>query len=49
MHNQPRRFLATLVAAASLAALFAAPARSGDSRSIFVLTDPRETTTATES
>jgi len=41
MHNRPKRLLAALSTAALLAAHTAAPARGGDSRSIFVLTDPR--------
>ena len=41
MHYRSPRFLATLAAAATLAAILAAPARSADSHSIFVLGDPR--------
>jgi hypothetical protein len=37
MQNRPRQLLAAL----STAALLAAPARTGDARSLFVLTDPR--------
>ena len=40
MPNRPKR-LRTALSIALLAALSAAPARPGDSRSIFVLTDPR--------
>ena len=41
MHNRSPRILVTLAAAAILAASLRPPARSADSRSIFVLTDPR--------
>jgi hypothetical protein len=41
MQNRPKRLLAALSTVALLTALSAAPARAGDSRSIFVLTDPR--------
>jgi len=41
MRNRPKRLLAALSTAGLLAAVSGVPARAGDSRSIFVLTDPR--------